>query len=109
MKASIFILFIISIVMGCKKSISEPMYQSQGSIIGIDMRACAMCGGLEITIKNDTTKNAPAVYLIGNDLPPLNMGANTKYPINVTLNWHHAPAPLGAYRVIIVSEIRVIK
>jgi hypothetical protein len=108
MKYLVIILCLALITFGCKKT-SEAPYQSQGTLIGYDTRMCPMCGGLEITIKNDTTKNAPASYLIDSPLPNLNLGSNPKFPINVSLNWTHAPAPLGAYRYIIVSEIKVIK
>lgn|GEM_PF-595658 len=90
----------------CKKTEVAP-YQSLGVITGYDTRMCPMCGGLFITIKNDTTKNAPAHYDINSDLPHLGISA-TKFPINVSLNWMHDTSSLGRYGYIIVTKIKVI-
>jgi hypothetical protein len=68
-----------------------------------------MCGGLEITIKNDTTKNPPPFYEINASLQQLGISENAKFPINVSLNWKHDTLPLGPYNYIIVSQIKVIK
>jgi len=94
------------IMVSCKKTGENP-YQSEGVITGYDMRTCAMCGGLEITIKNDTIKNPPAFYEINSDLQQLGINSNAKFPINVSLNWKRDPSPLGAYNYIIVSRLKV--
>jgi hypothetical protein len=58
MKTLLLIFCLGLIFIGCKKIIEGP-YQSQGVILGYDPRMCPSpaCGGLEITIKNDTAKN----------------------------------------------------
>jgi len=108
MKTSILVLSLGLMIVGCKKN-NEAPYQSKGIIIGYDYRTCAMCGGLEITIENDTTKNPPPFYEINASLQQLGISENTKFPINVSLNWKHDTLPLEAYRYIIVSQIKVIK
>jgi hypothetical protein len=107
MKALILILCLALIVISCKKSNVSP-YQSQGVITGYDMRMCPECGGLFITIKNDTTKNAPPKYDINESLQQLGINPNTKFPINVSLNWRHDTTSLGTYGYIIVTQIKVI-
>ena len=107
MKRSILILFCFGVIVGgCKKSPENP-YQSQGIITGYDLRTCAMCGGLEITIKNDTTNYPPSFYEIISDLLQLDISPNKPFPINVSLNWKRDPSPLGAYNYIIVSGLKV--
>lgn len=105
MKKLIPLLCLVFILSACKKNDASP-YQSKGVITGYDERMCAMCGGLFITIENDTTKNAPPRYNINSDLPQLGIAA-TKFPINVSLNWNHDTSPLGRYSYIIVTKIRV--
>ncbi|MBS1524822.1 MAG: hypothetical protein JST19_04175 [Bacteroidetes bacterium] len=106
MKIILFLLCVM-IMASCKKSEVSP-YESQGTLIGYDMRMCPMCGGLEITIKNDTTKNPRPYYLTGSPLPGLNLGQNPKFPINVTLNWSRDTSTLGEYGYITVTKIKVI-
>ncbi|SDS06803.1 hypothetical protein SAMN05216490_0478 [Mucilaginibacter mallensis] len=107
MKAFILIVCLGLITISCKKNSVSP-YKSQGVITGYDLRTCAECGGLFITIKNDTTKNAPSHYDINEDLQQLGINPNTKFPINVSLNWMHDTTSLGKYGYILVSQIKVI-
>jgi len=107
MKAIFVLVCLLAILVSCKKTKVEP-YQSEGTLIGYDNRMCPMCGGLEITIKNDTTKNPPPFYLINSPLPELDLGANPKFPIDVSLNWKHDTSSLGAYNYIIVTQIKVM-
>jgi hypothetical protein len=107
MKTRIFVALTALIFVACKKINDNPPYQSQGVIIGDFIGLCPLnlrCGGLEITIKNDTTKNRPAFYYIDTALTQLGISANTKFPINVSLNWKHDPT--AAY-YIIVSGLKV--
>jgi hypothetical protein len=106
MKALIFICCLGIIVISCKKNTASP-FQSQGVITGYDLRACAMCGGLEIVIKNDTAKNPPSFYEINATLQQLGINGNAAFPINVSLNWKRDTSPLGAYNYIVVSQIKV--
>ena len=108
MKTSMLILCLGLMIVGCKKT-NELPYQSHGVITGYDTRMCPMCGGLEITIANDTTKTPPPYYKINAGLQQLGISENTKFPINVSLNWKHDTLPLGAYHYILVSQIKVIK
>jgi hypothetical protein len=105
MKVLIIFLCAGFIITGCKKTGVAP-YESEGTITGYDLRTCASCGGLEIVIKNDTTKNAPPFYDINSTLQQLGIDENTKFPIDVDLNWKHDIQGLG--NIIIVSKIQVI-
>jgi hypothetical protein len=108
MKALILIVLIAVPFAGCKKSNQSP-YQSQGVITGLDILFCPVstkCGGLEITIKDDPTKNPPPFYLIYSSLQQLGINQNTKFPINVSLDWKHDTT---ATDYIIVSNVKVIK
>jgi hypothetical protein len=92
---------------GCKKSNESPSYHSLGVITGDEILFCPAsikCGGLEITIKNDPTKNPPPFYLIYSNLQQLGINPNTTYPINVSLDWTHDTT---AADYIIVSKIKV--
>ncbi|HEY4196977.1 MAG TPA: hypothetical protein VGM63_15650 [Mucilaginibacter sp.] len=88
MKKLIPAFFILLVLSACKKSNVTP-YASQGTLTGYDLGACPMCGGIEVVIKNDTTKNAPPFYRINETLTQLGIDANAKFPINVSLNWQH--------------------
>lgn len=107
MKKLIFICLLLAVT-GCKRTDEKPSYESEGTITGYDLRTCAMCGGLEITIKNDTTKNAPPFYEINSSLQQLGISEITPFPIKVNLNWKRDTSPLGAYNYIVVSQIKVI-
>ena len=106
MKTFIIILCIGLTLAGCKKSGESP-YQSLGVITGENLGPCytEQCGGLEITIKNDPTKNPPPFYYINPTLPQLGISANTKFPINVSLTWKHDTT---ATDYIIVSNVKVL-
>lgn len=111
MKTFIFIVCLGVIFISCKKAGTTSgvsPYQSQGVITGYDPRTCAECGGLFITIKNDTTKNASPRYDINASLQQLGINPNTKFPINVDLNWMHDTTTLGSFGYIIVTKIKVI-
>jgi len=107
MKTYILILLMALTFAACKKGDQAP-YQSQGAIIGDDIRLCALesghCGGLEITIKDDPTKNPPPFYYIETDLAQLGISAGSKFPVNVILDWKHDPTDAN---YIIVTNVRV--
>jgi len=98
------------IVIGCKKT-NESLYQSQGVITGYDPRMCPspLCGGLLITIKNDTSKNPPPFYHINSILPQLGISDNTAFPINVNFKYKPDTGLLAKYNYIIVTQITVVK
>jgi hypothetical protein len=105
MKKIALIVLFASTLLSCKKS-SIIRYSSEGVITGYDPRVCPFCGGLYITIKNDTTKNAPPFYDVNSDLQQLGIDPKAKFPINVTLDWKHDTVFNGNY--IIISRIKVI-
>jgi hypothetical protein len=89
------IIFLLAIVTcGCaQKNVVNP-YQSKGTLTGYDLGQCDVCGGIKITIQNDTTQNAPAFYRIDTTLSKLNIigsNGNTSFPVNVLLNWRLQP------------------
>jgi hypothetical protein len=109
MKTLILILCLGIIITGCKKS-NETPYQSIGVITGYDARMCPspMCGGLLITLKNDTAKNPPPFYHINSSLSQLGINESTKFPINVNFNYKRDTGVFVPYNYIIVSQIKVI-
>jgi hypothetical protein len=100
----------IGLLSACKKS-GEAPYQSRGVLIGYDPRECpaTFCGGLQITIKNDTTKNPFPVYNINASLQQLGISERTKFPVNVLLNWRRDTGIFAATNLILVSKIMVVK
>lgn len=93
----------------CKKGSVVPK-QYNGVITGYDPRMCPSpaCGGLLITIKNDTAKNPPPYYHIGSTLEQLGIDPNTKFPIYVDLSYKPDTGIWGTYHYIIVTQIKVV-
>ncbi len=108
MKTLFFIAALVLVLTACKKD-HQTTFESRGTLIGYDYGACATCGGIKITIANDTTKNPPPFYRIGSSLMQLGIPENTPFPINVELNWQHVTTPLGNSGYINVSAIQVVK
>ena len=106
MKTLIFIFLLALIGAGCKKKDIGP-YQSQGTLTGYDQEMCSFCGGIDITIANDTSKNPRSFYRINKTLQQLGISESTKFPIPVSLNWTHDTS-FGAGTYIIVSRIKVL-
>lgn len=109
MKLILLILCFGFIIISCKKS-NEILYQQQGVLTGYDARECAspQCGGLLITIKNDTTKNPPPYYHINSTLAQLRIKESTKFPINVSLNFKPDTGIFAGYHYIIVTQIKIV-
>jgi hypothetical protein len=109
MKTLILIFCLGLIIAGCKKGSVSP-YQSQGVLTGYDLRMCPspLCGGLLITIKNDTTKNPPPFYHANQTLTQLGINESTKFPINVSLNYKPDTGIFATYNYIIVTQIKVV-
>jgi hypothetical protein len=111
MKTLILIFCLGLIIAGCKKgSVSPGPYQSQGVLTGYDLRMCPspLCGGLLITIKNDTSKNPPPFYHINSSLAQLGISESTQFPINVSLNYKPDTGIFATYNYIIVTQIKVV-
>ena len=109
MKRTFLTLAVIVLLFSCKKT-SESPYQSQGVIIGESYAdyTCAYCGGIEIQIKNDPSKNPPPYYRINSTLQDLGISPNAKFPINVSLDWKPDTIPdLAAHNYIIVTKLKV--
>jgi len=89
----------------CKKGGVAP-YQSQGVITAENLGPCytETCWGLEITIKDDPTKNPPPFYFVDTTLTQLGISDNTKLPKNVSLDWKHDPT---TNNYLIVTSLKV--
>jgi hypothetical protein len=109
MKTSLIALGLFLLIAGCKKSSVNP-YHNTGVITGYDLRLCPspLCGGLLITIKNDTAKNAPPYYHIASTLAQLGINESTKFPINVYLDYKPDTGAYGSYGYIIVTHIKQV-
>jgi len=105
MKTYILILLMALTFAACKKGGVAP-YQSQGVIITENLGPCLIetCWGLEITIKDDPTKNPPSFYFVDTTLTQLGISDNTKLPININLDWKHDPT---ANNYLIVTSLKV--
>jgi hypothetical protein len=108
MKTSLYIIALLLLLTACKKD-HQTTFESHGTLTGYDYATCATCGGIKITIANDTTKNPPPFYRIGSSLMQLGIPESTPFPINVELNWQHVTTPIGNSGYITVSAIQVIK
>jgi hypothetical protein len=97
-------------VAGCTKT-NETPFKTQGQILGYDLRECPTpgCGGLEISIKNDTAKSPPPFYLVSSTLQQLGISESTKFPINVNFNYKPDTGIFARYNYIIITQIKVIK
>lgn len=110
MKTLILIPCLILFSAGCKK-VNETPYMNQGAILGYDLRDCPspLCGGLLITIKNDTAKNPPPFYHTNSGLQQLGITENSKFPINVSLNYKPDTGIFKTYHYIIITQIKIVK
>lgn len=101
------LIFLFGFVLAACKKTEIVAYESNGTISGYDYAACAMCGGLKIVIKNDTTKNALSFYRINKTLTQLGISESTSFPVYVRLSWQHDTNLIGG-NYIFVSNIKVI-
>ncbi|HTD97889.1 MAG TPA: hypothetical protein VK668_01315 [Mucilaginibacter sp.] len=100
MKTLVLIFCLVLLFAACKKTGIGP-YKSQGTLTGYDLGYCPTCGGIKITIKGDTT----LFYRTNKTLAQLGISESTKFPINVSLNWHKDAS--GYF--IVVDQIKVIE
>ena len=109
MKSLILAFFCGLVMIGCKKSSVRP-YETHGTLLGYDVRLCPFpeCGGLLITIKNDTAKNPPQFYHIDATLEQLGINGSTKFPANVSFNYKPDTGRFVPYHYIIVTQIKVV-
>ena|ERR1700743_808088 len=107
MKHKALVLFVVlAVFAGCKKN-GEPQTISHGTLTGYDMATCAFCGGIKITITDDTTKMPPPFYRINGTLSQMGIAETTAFPINVTLNWKKDTSALKAGNYVIVSNVTI--
>jgi len=93
----LFLLILIITVTFCGKDI----YQSQGTIIGPDIRACVCCGGWFIKI-DTTTYNFESLPENSN----INLQSET-FPLNVRLDWDlsdRVPCPNKFITIIRIAK-----
>jgi len=71
-------------ISSCKKD--EP-YKSDAELIGFDNAMCPCCGGIKITIDNVPNPNGNTCFLVGQLPANFILGANSKFPITVKVDW----------------------
>ncbi|HYM95522.1 MAG TPA: hypothetical protein VET23_15390 [Chitinophagaceae bacterium] len=77
---TVFILANIS----CKKN---EQFMNNAEIIGLDVKMCPWCGGMEITIDNVPIPNGNS-YFLANHVPSnFIVGNNPQFPIAVKIDW----------------------
>ena len=79
-----YLIALTLLFLSCKK---EETYMSNASIIGLDARMCACCGGTEIVIDNVANPNGKSYFLIGQLPASFNLGNNPKFPIAVKIDF----------------------
>jgi hypothetical protein len=111
MRTLVLILCIGLFLAGCKKNNEGLPYSHQGTLTGYDARMCPSlaCGGLEITVKNDTSQRPPLYYRINATLAQLGISESTKFPINVSLDYTPDTGIYAKYNYILVTKIKVVK
>ena len=109
MKKLLLFVLVMFVFAACKKNTVVPAHS--GVLLGYDMRMCPspMCGGLLITLNNDTAKNPPSYYHIGASLEQLGLDPKTKFPVNVDLSYKPDTGVFATYHYIIVTQIRIVK
>ncbi|HZX59994.1 MAG TPA: hypothetical protein VFE54_14765 [Mucilaginibacter sp.] len=112
MKILLVVLCMAVTVAGCKKGTVKPG-PSNATLIGYDLRKCSSpaCGGLLVTLKNDTAKNPPPFYHINETLEQLGLGigSNPKFPIDVNLSYRPDTGIFATYHYIIITHIELAK
>lgn len=95
-------------IIGCTKN-NSTYYKNQGVLMGYDQRLCPSpaCGGILITIKNDTAINPPPFYHVNTSLTHLGISETTKFPINVSFDYLPDTGRYAAYNYIIITQIKL--
>ena len=108
MKTLLVVLCMAVVVAACKKGTVKPG-PANATLIGYDQRMCPspLCGGMLVTLKNDTAKNPPSFYHIDATLEQLGLGANIKFPINVNLSYRPDTGILATYHYIVITHIAI--
>ncbi|HVS93378.1 MAG TPA: hypothetical protein VHE59_15170 [Mucilaginibacter sp.] len=105
----VLLLLAAVLVLGCKESAVRP-YQAMASITGYDMRECASpaCGGLLLTINNDTAKNPPSFYHTRQTLTQLGLSGNSKLPISVNIDYKPDTGIFAEFHYIVITHLKVV-
>ncbi|MBS1533177.1 MAG: hypothetical protein JSU01_22955 [Bacteroidetes bacterium] len=105
MKIQILAALLFLAFAGCKKNYFKPHALYDGVITGYDLRKCMSpaCGGLFITIKNDTSQ-----YRTSQTLSQLGIDESSKFPIAVELNYKRDTGIYHNFNYIVVTHIEVV-
>ena len=90
----------VILLVGCKTD--DIKYQSEGLIIGPDMRMCACCGGWLITIETITYRFDSLPGKANIDLQ------KATFPIKVSLNWSLSDKPACSEKLIEIQDIVLV-
>ena len=95
-----FVIFLVFVMVCCQKD--QMKYQSEGIILGPDLRMCACCGGWLITIDTITYRFNSLPDKANIDLQ------NVAFPIKVSLNWTLSDKPVCSDKLIEIQEIVIV-
>ena len=111
MKKLFVLICVACLFAACKKGGVKPPAQHAGVITGYDLRLCPSpaCGGLLITIKNDTANKQPLYYHINSTLEQMGIDPNHKFPIDVNLSYKPDTGIYYTYHYIVVTYIKIVQ
>lgn len=74
------------------------------------MRECASpaCGGLLLTINNDTSKNPRPFYHSRQTLTQLGLSESSKLPIGVSINYKPDTGVFAEFHYIVITRLKVL-
>lgn len=93
----LFTVFVVFVLLCCQKD--QLKYQSEGLILGPDIRMCACCGGWLITIDTITYRFNALPEKASVDLQKVT------YPLKVLLNWSLSDKPACSENLIEIKDI----
>jgi hypothetical protein len=91
------LLLLVIVLASCKTD--DIKYQSEGLILGPDLRMCACCGGWLITIENITYRFDSLPDKTSIDL------LKVTFPMKVSLNWSLSNKPACSEKLIDIQDI----
>ncbi|MEO8771884.1 MAG: hypothetical protein ABI402_17440 [Ferruginibacter sp.] len=81
---NIFYCLLFFLFISCKK---ENKFVPNAQIVGEDFKTCVCCGGVEITIDNNTNPNGNPYFLVNTFPQNFSLGDNPQFPIAVHIDW----------------------